>query len=309
MPFRLLLAAPLLVLAAGCDTSGTVVDNDRDRPGLAVAESDASVAASFDRLTAALGAAPPVSVVARVDHQANARRFAGLDLRPTRVVLFGNPRLGTPLMQVNQRAGLDLPQKVLVYEDPQGRTFVSYNTADCLAERHDVGRAASLGQIEAALRTFAQTAAGGEVAFTSRPASVRGGEGVVEEESANDFETTYARLRAAVSGNPNLTVVAELDHQANAASVDLELRPTRLLVFGNPALGTQLMQDEQTIGIDFPQKMLVYEDARGRVFVAYNDPGYLADRHDLDASDDVTDAVETALQALAEAATLDEDDG
>ena len=309
MPLRLLLAVPLLVLAAGCDTAGTVVDNDRNRPGLAVAESDAGVATSFSRLVDALEAAPPVSVVAEVDHAANAQSV-GLDLRPTRVVLFGNPRLGTPLMQVNQQAGLDLPQNVLVYEDPQGRTFVSYNTTDYLAERHGVGGAATLGRIESALMTFGETAAGDDAEFVTRDASsVSSGEGVVEEESANDFETTYSRLRSAISSNPNLTIVAELDHAENAASVDLELRPTRLVVFGNPRLGTQLMQDEQTIAIDLPQKVLVYEEADGSVFVAYNDPDYLADRHDLDDSDDVNDTIETALQTLTEAATSSDEDG
>ena len=310
MPLRPLLAVPLLVLAAGCDTDGTVVDNDRNRPGLAVAESDASVAVSFDRLTAALDAAPPVSIVAEVDHAANAASV-GLALAPERVVLFGNPRLGTPLMQINQRAGLDLPQNVLVYEDPQGRTFVAYNTTDYLADRHGVGGAATLGRIESALEMFAQTAAGRGAEIVSRDDSeTRGGEGVEEQESDNDFETTYGRLRAAIASNPNLTIIAELDHQANAASVDLDLRPTRLVVFGNPRLGTQLMQDEQTIGIDLPQKMLVYEEADGTVYVAYNDPAYLADRHDLDDSDDVVDTITEALQALADAATTsDEDDG
>lgn len=296
-----------MVGGTACDTAGTVVDNDRNRPGLAVAESDASVAASFARLTDALTAAPPVSIVASVDHAANAAS-AGLTLPPTRVVLFGNPRLGTPLMQINQEAGLDLPQNMLVWEDPQGRAFVAYNTTDYLVRRHGVGGAATLGRIDSALEMFAQTAAGGDATVTTRDAqSVSNGEGVATQESDDDFETTYERLRSAIAGNDNLTIVAELDHQANAASVDLELRPTRLIVFGNPELGTQLMQDEQTIGIDLPQKMLVYEEADGTVYVAYNDPDYLADRHDLDNSGDVSDAIARALRTLADVATTSDD--
>ena len=267
------------------------------------------MAVSFDRLTAALDAAPPVSIVAEVDHAANAASV-GLTLAPERVVLFGNPRLGTPLMQINQQAGLDLPQKVLVYEDPQGQTVVAYNTVDYLADRHGVGGAATLDQIAGALEMFAQTAAGGDAEIGARDgSSVRRGAGVEEQESDDDVETTYARLRAAIASNPNLTIVAELDHQANAASVGLDLRPTRLVVFGNPRLGTQLVQDEQTVGIDLPQKMLVYEEADGSVFVAYNDPDYLASRHDLDDSDDVSETIAEALQTLADAATAsDEDD-
>ncbi|MDT0632816.1 DUF302 domain-containing protein [Rubrivirga sp. S365] len=306
MPFRLLLVLPLLAglfaVAAGCDTDDGEDADLPDRPGLAVAESDAGVATSFGRLTDALDAAPPVSIVARVDHAANAAS-AGLDLRPTRVVLFGNPALGTPLMQVNQQAGLDLPQKVLVFEDAEGQTVVGYNTTDYLAQRHGVGGAETLGRIAGALATFAGVAAGDSTVNVE----VGGGpvsrdEGVVTATSANDVGATYAGLVSAIESNPNLTVMAELDHAANAASVGLELRPTRLVVFGNPALGTPLMQDEQTVGIDLPQKMLVYEDAAGRVVVAYNDPGYLAERHDLDDSDEVIDRVRGALRALAAAA-------
>ena len=288
--------AALSLAAVGCDTDGDGALPDR--PGLAVAVSDASVAASTDRLTAALRAAPPVSVVADVDHAANAATV-GLDLRPTRVVLFGNPALGTPLMQINPQAGLDLPQNVLVYQDASSRTVVAYNTADYLAQRHGVGAAQTLDDIAGALRMFAGVAAGDDgVSPVGGGGAVSRDEGVVTTVSANDFAATYDRLRTAIAGNENLTIVAELDHQANAASVGLELGPTRLLVFGNPALGTPLMQRGQTVGIDLPQKMLVYQDGSGTVRVAYN-----ADRHGLSGAGDVTATVSAALQALTATAT------
>lgn len=303
MSLRLLVALVLVPFVAGCDTTGNALTTPLpDRPGLAVAQSDARAAVSFSRLTDALRAAPPVSVVAEVDHRENAVSV-GLDLRPTRVVLFGNPALGTPLMQINQQAGLDLPQKMLVYEGPGGRTVVAYNTAEYLARRHGVGGAATLDQIAGALGTFAKTAAGRTARSTAGSSSVSRDEGVVTVESANDFGTTYARLLASITGNPNLSVVAELDHAENAASVGLTLRPTRLVVFGNPALGTQLMQSEQTVGIDLPQKVLVYQNASGRVFVAYNAPTYIADRHDLDGVTDVTGTIATALANLVRVAT------
>lgn len=300
--------APLLLalaLAAGCDDGPVVTDGLPDPPGLAVVESDASVAVSFGRLTDALESAPPVSIVTEVDHAQNAGA-AGLDLRPTRAVLFGNPRLGTPLMQANQQAGLDLPQKMLVYEDATGRTVVAYNTTDYLARRHGVGGVETLDPIAGALRQFAGVATGDETVEVEAGGEVGRDEGVVSVESANDFETTYGRLVAAIEGNANLTLVAELDHAANAASVGLDLRPTRLVVFGNPALGTPLLQAGQTVGIDLPQKVLVYEDASGTVRLAYNSPDYLVDRHSLDGVADVADTIEAALGSLAQTATAGE---
>lgn len=130
MSLRLFLALSLVTLSAGCDTTGNAVYTDpRGRSGLALAESNATVAVSFSRLTDALEAAQPVLVLASVDHAANASS-AGLTMRPTRLVLFENPALVTPLMQINQQAGLDLPQKLLVYEDSLGKTVVAYNTTE-----------------------------------------------------------------------------------------------------------------------------------------------------------------------------------
>ncbi len=306
MFLRLVLALSLVTLSAGCDTTRNAVDTDSPgRPGLVITESDATVAASFSRLTDALEAAAPVSVLAEVDHSANGSSV-GLTLRPTHVVLFENPALVTPLMQINQQAGLDLPQKMLVYEDSVGRTVVAYNTTEYVAQRHGVGGAATQEKIVGAVARFAGIATGGTAAVETvrgTAGSVSLNEGVVTVESTNNFETTYDRLVAAIKENPNLTVIAELDHAAAAASVDLDLRPTRLVVFGNPALGTQLMQSQQTVGIDLPQKVLVYQDASGRVFVAYNEPSYLADRHGLSGVADVNDKVTAALAGLVEAAT------
>ena len=117
------------------------------------------------------------------------------------------------------------------------------------------------------------------------------------------LDTTFSNLEQAIINADPLTLVTTLDHSANAESVGLTLLPTRLLVFGNPNLGTPLMQSEQTIGIDLPQKMLVFEDAEGTVSVAYNDPAFLAERHGITDQQDIIDTVTTALANLAAGAT------
>jgi uncharacterized protein (DUF302 family) len=125
---------------------------------------------------------------------------------------------------------------------------------------------------------------------------------LVTVESDADVETTFARLRQAVGSNPDLTLFAEFDHAANAESAGLSLRPTRVLVFGNPNAGTPLMQAAPTLAIDLPQKMLVYEGADGRAVVAYNSPYYLAQRHGLDGQRDRLDAINGLLSTLARTA-------
>ena len=314
---RLLLLPAVLVLLAGCDTASTVADASvraadagparqvdgrnlkPDAEGLAWARSRTSVAATVDALLGVLAGAPP-SVVAVVDHAANAARV-GLTLPPTQVVVFGAPALGTPLMQRNQTAGIDLPQKILVYENAAGQRFAAYNTTDYLADRHGLDGVATLPQIAGALETFTEAVTIGQV--RREASAVALGAGLVTVPSAVSVAQTVANLEAAIASNPALSVAFVLDHAANAASAGLTLRPTTVVAFGNPRLGTPLMQAEPTVGIDLPQKMLAWEDADGHVFLTYNDPFYVAARHGLTGQDERLQTLADALAGLAAAAT------
>lgn len=298
-----LLACSLVFLFAGCD------DNDNDDEGLDVdvtgmtaVQSSNSVDATVSSLQSALQANENIGIVATVNHSANAQN-AGLELRSTQVILFGNPQLGTPLMQQNQTAGIDLPQKFLVYQDEDDSVVIGYNNPQYVANRHGItGQDEILNTISGALAMFAENAAGNPVQEDDDN-DVAAGEGLISVQSDFSVDSTFQNLQNAIEANDALTVMAQLNHQQNAAGVGMELRPTRLLVFGNPNLGTPLMQNSQTIGIDLPQKVLIYEDANGDVFLVYNDPFYLAERHDIEDQGGVLETISNALQNLANAAT------
>src|SRR6478672_7850251 len=81
-----------------------------------------------------------LEVFARIDHAAGATEV-GLNLRPTDLIIFGNARGGTPLMQPNQTVGIDLPLKALVWQDAAGKTLISYNEPSWIAQRHGVANA------------------------------------------------------------------------------------------------------------------------------------------------------------------------
>ncbi|MBL6749987.1 MAG: DUF302 domain-containing protein [Nevskia sp.] len=97
-----------------------------------------------------------MTVFARIDHAAGAAQ-AGLTLRPTELLIFGAAKGGTPLMQVAQGIGIDLPLKALVWEDAGGQTWISYNDPAWLAQRHGIG--ASLHAVQAAMRALLDDAA------------------------------------------------------------------------------------------------------------------------------------------------------
>ncbi len=121
--------------------------------------------------------------------------------------------------------------------------------------------------------------------------------GLIVKESNLDFETTYATIRDRIENNPNLKIILELDHSKNAASKGLDLRPTKLLVFGNPNLGTPLMQVSASLAIDLPQKVMVYQE-NGKVFITYNDPAYLKQRHAIEGKDEVLAKITGALDKI-----------
>lgn len=381
--------------------------------GLVLVESGYAVDETVSRLTATLEEKGLI-VVGTVDHAANAASV-DLELLPTQLIIFGNPNLGTPLMQNSRSVAIDLPQKYLVWEDISGRTFVTYNGVPYLTDRHGLtGPEDVLTTVTGALANFAGTVAPaapepepteapveepeptevpaeepeptevpaeepeptavpveepvdaepadeepavlpitgasnststtiwvvlaalfigallmvapglrknlaknkiisfllfglmlGLAAGIPSSAEADGHAGLVATNSPYTAEETVERLQAAIESR-NLKIMMVIDHAANAAKVDKELPPTQLIFFGNPAVGTQLMQASRSVAIDLPQKMLVWDDGDGNVQVIYNEPVYLAERHDIIGKDQVIANVSNALNAIAEEATAGE---
>jgi uncharacterized protein (DUF302 family) len=127
--------------------------------------------------------------------------------------------------------------------------------------------------------------------------------GLITVPSHFSVPETVERLVAFATSH-GLTVFARIDHADGAAKVGLPLRPTELVIFGNPKGGTPLMQDRQTAGIDLPIKALAWEDADRKVWLAYNDAAWIAQRHGLGpTSAQAVKAVAAGLAAAAKAAT------
>ena len=103
-------------------------------------------------------------------------------------------------------------------------------------------------------------------------------DGLVTLPSNHGPSETMSMLEAVVK-TKGMSVLARIDHAAGAAKIGASLRPTEVLIFGNPKGGTPLMQSAQTIGLDLPLRALVWQDASGQTFLSYNDPVWLAKRH------------------------------
>ena len=136
--------------------------------------------------------------------------------------------------------------------------------------------------------------------ITSATASEKGGMQLVK--STHDAKTTMEKLVKIVKAK-GFKVFAQVDHTAGGKSVNLDLRPTQLLIFGNPKGGTVLMQCNQNVGIDLPLKFLVTTDKSGQTWISYNDGDFIADRHKLgDCGKKVISKVNKGLKGMSSAA-------
>jgi uncharacterized protein (DUF302 family) len=125
-------------------------------------------------------------------------------------------------------------------------------------------------------------------------------DGLIDIQSPHKAKATMDRLETLVKER-GLNVFARIDHAAGASKIGKTLRPTELLIFGNPQGGTPFMECAQTVGIDLPLKALVWDDANGQTWLSYNDPAYLGQRHGA-ASCPSVEGLRKALAGLGQAA-------
>jgi uncharacterized protein (DUF302 family) len=133
------------------------------------------------------------------------------------------------------------------------------------------------------------------------PKSLRSVEGLTTIASSHDPKETIDRVEAEIQAR-GLNVFARIDHAAGAAELGLPLAPTDLIIFGNARGGTPLMQSVQTVGIDLPLKILVWQDAANNTWLSYNEPGWIARRHSVANAEEVVSKMAAALGAMARTA-------
>ncbi|EAR22060.1 hypothetical protein NB231_04105 [Nitrococcus mobilis Nb-231] len=121
------------------------------------------------------------------------------------------------------------------------------------------------------------------------------------KQSPYSVSETLDRLEN-ILAEKGIAVMARVDHAKNAEKVDLELRPTQLLIFGKPEIGTKLLQQDQTIGIDLPMKVLAWQDAAAQVWLGYEDPRAIAAERGLTGAKDTLQKMAEGLDNLTDAA-------
>jgi uncharacterized protein (DUF302 family) len=125
--------------------------------------------------------------------------------------------------------------------------------------------------------------------------------GLITKKSAHPPKETIDRLETLLT-QKGITVALRWSHSDRARDIEIDVRPTELIVFGNPKLGSHMFTSNQTAGIDFPMKVLAWEDENGQAWVTYNDPTYLAQRHGIQDRAEIVQKMTGALQTFTDMA-------
>ena len=140
------------------------------------------------------------------------------------------------------------------------------------------------------------------ILLTSSQSYAQSDDGTTRIKSPYSVTTTIDRLEK-VLRTRGMTIFKRISHSDNAKKAGLDLRPTELLVFGNPELGTLLMQCRQLSALDLPMKALAYEDEQRQVWLAYNKPAYIANRHHIKGCEETLKKMSNALANFSKMAT------
>ena len=131
---------------------------------------------------------------------------------------------------------------------------------------------------------------------------VAAADGVINVPSAFNVAETADRMES-ILNEKGMTIFKRIKHSEGAGKVGIELRGTELIIFGNPKVGSPLMKCQQTVAIDLPQKALIWEDDKAKVWISYNDPRYLEKRHNISGCEEVISKIEKALAGITKAAS------
>lgn len=126
-------------------------------------------------------------------------------------------------------------------------------------------------------------------------------DGFIKVKSAFSVKETADRMEN-VLNKKGMTIFKQIKHSEGAAKVGITLRDTELIIFGNPKVGSPLMKCQQSVAIDLPQKALIWQDKKGKVWISYNDPKYLKKRHNIKGCEEVLSKIDKALAGITKAA-------
>jgi len=293
-PYFLQLTSILIISSISFSTSADI-NSSTAAQGVEtiVLKDETTVSAAVDHIVAELEQ-QGFNIPLIINHSA-AAASVGLELAPNQVIFARPPKaLEKRLLKKNNSIGIDLPMKYLVFEDNNGAINLSVNSIGYLIDRHDLAiKDIVLKLTNTLIKQFGTVNAQGH--------------GLISIESSQSIEDTVQAIQDTLSANPAVRIPLVLNyrkHNKYNNRRNHNLSPV-LIVFGNPNVGTPLMQADPKIGIDLPLEFLVWSDKQAQVYITYNDPHFIATRFNIEGQNARLDAIANVLKNLAQAGAGD----
>lgn len=217
-----------------------------------------------------------IKIVGVIDHTANAESV-GVKLPPTQLILFRDHRLEEIILSRNSTAAIDMPLTILVFEDPEtGAVELLYNSAGYLSDRHNFRSTDHfIKRMNNRFKQFGLL-----------------DNGLVTIESKLSVEKTTENIKRVLLEN-NFLIPFTLSF------LNSTLNNSQLIIFSDPAIDSQLMQNQQQSGLDLPQKFMIWEDGESHVHITYNDMLFIGKRHGLQGLNTLLESISSRLGILA----------
>lgn len=230
-----------------------------------------------------------------INHSQNAKDV-GLDLDTNQMYFIDNPRYSISLIEENRLMGLEFPIRIGFYKAGDEKLVVA-RSEEYFLKRYGLNNSAALRSIGALSETFLKQSS--KAAYTQdTPIDSLEGNGIISLESTLEYEKTVTAIQDAIESNQDLTLFESKNFTKEAETVGKTIKPLHLFVFGNPKVGTQLMQQNPNFSIDLPLKVLVETSEEGQVWVHFQDLNYTAQLHSERFEDDLPSQITKNLHQM-----------
>ena len=265
---RFVALACCLLLVAACSRNGETISESR------YIEPDKL----YQTLVGNVRANPEFEVIMDIDHSRLAAKV-GSRMPPSHVLIWSDPELEAAILKHNPLAAVDLPLRVLAFEDQgTGKAAVIANSYDYVERRHSLPEDQAVRARYDAAIAYAMKGIP-DSAIAKFPTDSMPDSGLVTLKSTHDFGATEKRILDAITAQSDTVTFGSVDFATRSAKYGVVLQPTVLILFGGPGPGGKAMESAPTLGLDaFCQKLLIWQDTSGTVHVTFNDLLSLADR-------------------------------
>ncbi|MEL6705998.1 MAG: hypothetical protein AAFP15_17145, partial [Bacteroidota bacterium] len=242
--------------------------------GLVLASTRDSDFRAYEALESAIQADGQAFLATRVEFSEAARQN-GIDLLPTRIALINAAEVSQPLVAADPLIALEFPQPLLLYTVDEERIVAGYNTADYLTARYDVAGLPALDKYEERWQRFVQVATSNAPLIGPGPGLPARHEGIIQASLDEGAQDAFRVLTQVVRTREDVQLVARYDHTIEGG------RPALTMLLNQPETSAQLAATSRTAAIDALLRIAVFEDEAGAAHIAYVDPAYKAQRHNV----------------------------